>query len=69
MEKQSDIFTFGKHKGTSLAEVVAEDPTYIQWLEENNVIDLPAWALDAASENVKRELPPVDMDDCWGDRS
>jgi len=27
-----DIFTFGKHKGEQLEDVIEDDPAYIEWL-------------------------------------
>jgi len=30
--------TFGKYKGRSLEDLMGEDPSYVQWLLEENVI-------------------------------
>lgn len=33
-----DIFTFGKHKGCELEDVIEDDPKYIEWLVSNDVV-------------------------------
>lgn len=34
-------FTFGKHRGETLGQVLRNDPGYILWLHENGVVELP----------------------------
>lgn len=31
------IFTFGKHKGEQVEDVIEDDPYYIRWLVENDI--------------------------------
>ena len=32
--------TFGKHKGSTLDEIASQDPSYIIWLTDNNILDI-----------------------------
>ena len=32
------IFTFGKYKGDQLEDVITDDPGYIEWLSDGNVV-------------------------------
>jgi uncharacterized protein (DUF3820 family) len=43
-----DEFTFGKHKGKVVSDVIEQDPEYLLWLIENT-----AWEFD---EEVMQEL-------------
>ena len=33
-----DLFTFGKHKTEMVEDVIDDDPRYIEWLVENEVV-------------------------------
>jgi hypothetical protein len=33
-------FTFGKHKGEQLEDVIEDDPSYIEWLVKEEVVGL-----------------------------
>lgn len=39
--KESDILNFGKHKGQSIAMVLIDDPQYILWLYEKDIVKFP----------------------------
>mgnify|MGYP007037361785 CR=1 FL=1 len=32
--------TFGKYKGMTLADIADENPSYIIWLTDNNILDI-----------------------------
>ncbi len=34
-DRAKRLFTFGKHKGKSVIEVMSFDPQYVLWIEEN----------------------------------
>lgn len=44
------IFTFGKHKDGQLEDVIIDDPSYIEWLIENNVVVFDEVALETISK-------------------
>lgn len=49
----NDIITFGgKHKGKTIAYVLAHDPSYLEWLDSKRILDIDPAILDAASEAV-----------------
>lgn len=64
--------TFGKHKGKTIEEVAAEHPSYIFWMSENSVIEIPEHIMELASESQRLDLPEPDFEmiqgDDWGDR-
>lgn len=41
-----DTFTFGKHKGDQLEDVIQDDPDYIAWLAEDGVVDFDEETLE-----------------------
>lgn len=41
-----DIFTFGKHSGDQLEDVIDDDPRYIAYLVENNIAQFDEEALE-----------------------
>ena len=65
--------TFGKYNGRYIEEVAAEYPSYIFWMIENNVMDIPKHIVELASESQRLDVPPPDFEmiygDDWGDRS
>lgn len=34
------VMTFGKYKGMTLGNIADEDPSYIIWLTDNNILDI-----------------------------
>ncbi len=40
------IFTFGKHKNEQVEDVIEDDPEYIRWLIENDVVQFDDEALE-----------------------
>lgn len=34
-----DTFRFGKHKGHQLEDVIEDDPDYVRWCVENDIVD------------------------------
>lgn len=46
-----DTLTFGKHKGKTVRWIIEHDPSYIIWLHENKVCEMPEEFVDEAVEN------------------
>ena len=46
--KQTDIFTFGKHKGEDIDTVIKKDTQYVQWCVENHIINIESKELQKA---------------------
>jgi len=44
------IFTFGKHKNEQVEDVIEDDPEYIRWVVENNVIEFDEETLELISK-------------------
>lgn len=57
------VFTFGKHKGKRVSQVIEEDPGYIVWLDElNNVSVDPQLVDDALDEAIERHYERIPDD-------
>lgn len=44
--KLDDIFLFGKHLGDQLEDVIEDDPKYIEWLCEDEIVNFDEEALE-----------------------
>lgn len=44
------IFTFGKHEGEMLENVIEDDPSYMEWLVENDVVSLSITVMDRLAD-------------------
>ncbi len=44
------IFTFGKYKGEMLEDVIKDNPSYMEWLVENDVVPLSLEVMKLLSE-------------------
>jgi len=45
-----DTFKFGKHKGEQVEDVMQDDPGYIAWTAENDVVDYDEEAMEMISK-------------------
>lgn len=48
---RSWVFPFGKHKGTTLEEVITHDPSYIEWAQANTSLDFHSDIMDELEES------------------
>lgn len=67
------VFTFGKHKGKTVKEVMETDPSYLLWADENvDGFKLSDYLRDKAEEELAAEndWEPSwgDLNDDWGDK-
>ena len=46
--KKTYVLNFGKHKGHSIAFVIENDPGYILWLSEQEIVEFSDDILDEA---------------------
>ena len=53
-----DIITFGKYKGKTVDWIAANDPSYIIWLNDEQVVDFPAEIVEAAIMDDMNNNPP-----------
>lgn len=58
------IFTFGKHKGKTVKQVMFEDPSYLLWADDN----IEGFELsDYLRDKAERFYAEDDMEPSWGD--
>ena len=53
-----DIITFGKYKGKTIDWIAENDPSYIIWLNDEQVVDFPAEIVEAAIMDDMNNNPP-----------
>ena len=49
------VVTFGKHKGESLGAILAVDPKYIIWLEENKALEMDEKIVLSARTTIEND--------------
>ena len=45
-----DVFKFGKHKDDQLEDVIGDDPDYIEWCCDNDVVDFDEEVMELISK-------------------
>jgi hypothetical protein len=63
--------TFGKHKGKDLYRIAIQDPGYILWMMDNDVMEIPKAIIMLAKENKRSSIEPgfeLTHGDDWGCR-
>lgn len=53
--RMSDMFTFGKHKGETLVDVIREDAQYVLWLQDEGICKFTDKILDKADDAAQRQ--------------
>lgn len=67
------LLTFGKYRGATLEQVMVEDPGYILWLAENDVVPVSK-AMQEEARELKYQEDLYAQTHCesdhgdWGDR-
>lgn len=57
LSKKTDVLTFGKYKGMTVRYILDVDPSYILWLDEENICSISQSILnDAIDEDLNQEL-------------
>lgn len=68
IKAKTDLLTFGKHKGHSIEFVLATEPSYVLWLNENGVVEIPdSIVLEAEENDGYDEDPDWFVYDGWKD--
>lgn len=62
-----EYLNFGKYKGQKILNIAIEDPNYIVWLSENNIIEIDG---DILSSCLHDTMAPdwEDLNSDWGNR-
>jgi len=50
VKKYDDAITFGKYFGKSFRYILEENPSYIVWLNDENIVKLPARLVEKAEK-------------------
>lgn len=61
------VMPFGKYKGKTFLQILEESPSYIIWLSEKNIVEVPGTILSIASkDNIYPDFEDLHPD--WGCR-
>lgn len=55
-----DVMTFGKFKGKTIGEIVDEQPSYIMWLVENEIVECDDEIYEDVQWADANNFPPED---------
>lgn len=55
-----DVLDFGKHKDKTVRWVIEHDPSYIIWLNENKICEIPEEIVEEAQISDANQSPPED---------
>lgn len=61
----SDIMSFGKWKGKSFKTIADTDPSYLVWLNNEEIVDMPKEMVEAALSDWQDD-PKHEYGDSWG---
>ena len=61
--KVTDILTFGKYKGKNIDFVLGEEPSYLLWLDENEIVEFSDDIYNLAEKHDRDNNP---LDSSWG---
>jgi len=50
IKKYSETIIFGKYKGKSFRYILKENPSYILWLDRENIVKMPSSLVNKARE-------------------
>lgn len=50
--QQSEILTFGKHKHQTIQHILRTDPSYILWLDQENIVQFPSNIINLATDKM-----------------
>lgn len=56
-----DVMTFGKHKGKAVDWITDNEPSYILWLVDNEIIDCDDEIYEIAIVSDMNQSPPEDF--------
>lgn len=60
--KKTDLLTFGKYRGKSVRWILLEEPSYILWLHEKEIVSFPE---DLIIEAEEEHLQELEADSSW----
>lgn len=55
-KSQFDEFEFGKYKGEALTDIIDDDPNYVDWLLENDHIEIGKSIEDQVARALGRDV-------------
>jgi hypothetical protein len=56
----NDKITFGEFNDKTFGHILQKRPSYIIWLDEEGIVELPRWMIDEATAKDANNSPPED---------
>jgi hypothetical protein len=74
--KKSDVITFGKYKGVTVADILSKEASYILWLDTKEIVDFSEDLIEIAETKANEQhrewlydhYEDTGEHDDWGDR-
>jgi len=63
VKSYDDVITFGKFKGKTFKVIAEVQPSYLEWLNNEEIVDMPAEMVQAAIDDANEM---EDSRDEWG---
>lgn len=55
-----DVLTFGKHKGKTIRWIIEHDPSYLIYLGDEKIIEIPQEFIDLAEDNILDQMTDIE---------
>lgn len=55
VKNYGEKITFGKHKGKTFQWILDNEPSYLLWLDREEIVDMPEDLVEAATKKEKAE--------------
>jgi uncharacterized protein (DUF3820 family) len=65
LDSIKDVMGFGKHNGVSVADVCHDEPSYLMWLYEKEIITIDDGLLQIIMEAIESHREPSDYYEDW----
>ena len=54
IDSYDDVLRFGKYRGRTMSEVLSEDPDYLNWLADEEIVDFSEEMLEELEDITRR---------------
>lgn len=67
VKSYDDVITFGKFKGKTFGVIAEVEPSYLEWLNNEEIVDMPAEMVQAAIDDANEmEDSRYEWGGSWG---
>lgn len=66
VKSYDDVITFGKFKGKTFGFIAEKQPSYLCWLNDEEIVDMPEDMVEAALNDSEALDPRCEFGGSWG---